>query len=93
MAWGDEFSLADVRAFQLADFARRCGIDKNLLKREAGRLAKLVLEHAPAQAVADDYVDDAERAFAGRLRDYVLGQANRLVGLASDAVKVRVEDL
>ena len=56
-------------------------------------MAKLVLEHAPAQAVADDYVDDAERAFAGRLRDYVLGQANRLVRLASDAVKVRVEDL
>jgi serine/threonine-protein kinase HipA len=93
MAWGDEFSLEEVRAFQLADFAQRCGIDRNLLKREAARLAKLALEHAPRQALADDYVDDAERAFAGQLRDYVVGQAHRLARLASEAVKVKAEDL
>ena len=93
MAWGDEFSLADVRAFQLADFARRCGIDRNLLKREAGRLAKLAAEHAPMQALADDYVDDAERAFARRLSDFVVRQGNRLTRLASEAAEVKAEDL
>ncbi len=93
MAWGDAFSLDDVRAFQLADFAQRCGIDRNLLKREATRLAKLATEHAPTQALADDYIDEAERAFAGQLRDYVVGQATRLTKLAGAAAKIKPESL
>ena len=93
MAWGDAFKLADVGAFQLADFARRCGVDKRLLQREATRLAKLAMEQAQTQALADDYVDDGERAFAGRLRDFVLAQATRLTKLAGEAVKIRDEFL
>ena len=89
MAWGDAFSLDEVGAFQLADFAQRCGVDKNLLKREASRLAKLAIAHAPAQAQADDYIDDGERAFAGQLRDFVVGQAARLTRLAGEAAKIK----
>ena len=89
MAWGDAFSLDEVGAFQLADFAQRCGVDRNLLKREATRLAKLAVEHAPTQALADDYIDDAERAFAGQLRDYVVEQAARLTRLAGEAAKIK----
>ncbi len=89
MAWGDAFSLNDVRAFQLADFAQRCGVDKNLLKREAARLAKLAVEHAPAQALADDYIEDAERAFAGQLRDFVVAQASRLTQLTGEAARIK----
>jgi hypothetical protein len=29
MAWGDAFSLDDVGAFQLADFAQRCGVARD----------------------------------------------------------------
>jgi serine/threonine-protein kinase HipA len=93
MAWGDAFSLNEVGAFQLADFAQRCGVDRNLLKREAARLAKLAAEHAPAQALADDYIDDDERAFAGQLRDFVVGQASRLTKLADEAAKIKAEFL
>jgi serine/threonine-protein kinase HipA len=93
MAWGDAFSLDEVGAFQVADFAQRCGVDRNLLKREATRLAKLVMQHAPAQALADDYVDDGERAFAGQLRDFVMGQAARLTQLAGEAAKIKPEFL
>ena len=93
MAWGDAFSLDEVGAFQLADFAQRCGVDRNLLKREAARLAKLAMEHAPAQALADDYIDDGERAFAVQLRDFVIGQATRLTKLAGEAAKIRPEFL
>jgi serine/threonine-protein kinase HipA len=93
MAWGDAFSLDEVGAFQMADFAQRCGVDRNLLKREAARLAKLAAEHAPAQALADDYIDDGERAFAGQLRDFVVGQATRLTRLASEAAKIKPEFL
>jgi len=93
MAWGDAFSLDEVGAFQLADFAQRCGVDRNLLKREAARLAKLAMEHAPAQALVDDYIGDEERAFAGQLRDFVLGQASRLTKLADEAAKIKAEFL
>lgn len=93
MAWGDAFSLEEVGAFQLADFAQRCGVDRKLLKREAARLAKLAVEHAPAQALADDYIDDSERAFAGQLRDFVVGQATRLTKLADEASKMKPEFL
>lgn len=93
MAWGDAFSLDEVGAFQIADFARRCGVDRNLLKREAARLAKLAMEHAPAQALAEDYIDDGERAFAVQLRDFVMGQATRLTKLAGEAAKIKAEFL
>ena len=93
MAWGDAFSLDEVGAFQLADFAQRCGVDKNLLKREATRLAKLAVEHAPTQALADDYVDDGERAFAVQLRDFVVGQTTRLTKLAGEAANIKPEFL
>ena len=93
MAWGDAFSLEEVGAFQMADFAQRCGVDRNLLKREAARLAKLAVEHAPAQALADDYIDDGERAFAVQLRNFVVGQATRLTKLAGEAAKIKPEFL
>jgi serine/threonine-protein kinase HipA len=88
MAYGDAFSLDEVGAFQLSDFAKRCMVDRRLLKREATRLAKLATEHAPAMALAGDYLDE-ERAFAGRLRDFVVSQASRLTALAIDAGKVK----
>ena len=88
MAYGDAFSLDEVGAFQLADFAKRCEVDRRLLKREATRLAKLATKHAPAIALTADYLDE-ERAFAGRLRDFVVSQASRLTALAVDAGKVK----
>jgi serine/threonine-protein kinase HipA len=92
MAYGDAFSLDEVGAFQLADFAKRCGVDQRLLKREATRMAKLATEHAPSQALVGDYVDD-ERVFAGQLHDFIVGQASRLTMLASDAAKMKDEYL
>jgi len=93
MAFGDAFSLEEIGAFQLADFAKRCGVDRRLLKREALRLAKLATEHAPKQALASDYVDEPERALAGQLRDFVVAQASRLTALASEAAKISDEYL
>ncbi|SEL31890.1 serine/threonine-protein kinase HipA [Roseateles sp. YR242] len=93
MAWGDAFKLEEVAGFQMADFAQRCGVDRRLLHREALRLAKLATTHAPVQALSPDYVDDGERAFAGQLRDFVLGQAVKLTKLTSDAAKIKDEYL
>jgi len=88
MAYGDAFSLDEVGAFQLADFAKRCRIDRRLLSREATRLAKLATEHAPAQALVDDYVGD-ERVFAQGLRDFIVRQSARLSAIASEATKIK----
>ena len=93
MAWGDVFKLNEVTAFALADFASRCGVSTPLLKREAGRLAKLAIAQAPLQAQAADYVDDAERAFATRLGNFVIAQAQRLIQLADAASKVHSRHL
>jgi serine/threonine-protein kinase HipA len=92
MAYGDAFSLDEVGAFQLADFAKRCSIERRLLAREAARLSKLAADHAAQQAMAQDYVGD-ERAFVERLRDSIVAQGSRLTKLARDAVAVRDEYL
>lgn len=92
MAYGDAFSLGEIGASQMADFATRCKVDRRLLKREAARLARLVIEHAPVQALAEDYAND-ERAFAAQLRDFVLGQAERLAALAAEAAEIKDEYL
>jgi serine/threonine-protein kinase HipA len=92
MAFGDAFSIDEVGAFQLADFAKRCKLDRRLLAREATRLAKVATEHAPAQAAASDYLDE-ELAFAAGLSDFVVSQASRLASLAGDAAKIKDEYL
>jgi serine/threonine-protein kinase HipA len=93
MAWGDDFALEDIRAFQLADFAHRCGVDRRLLRREAARLEKLMVQHAHVQAVDPAYVEEDERAFAQRLRAFVVGQASRLTRLADEASRIPAADL
>ena len=93
MAWGDALTLQEVGAFQLADFAKRCGIDRQLLKREATRLAKLAMRQAPLQALADEYIDEDERAFAKRLGEFAVGQADRFLKFAGEAVKIKDEFL
>jgi serine/threonine-protein kinase HipA len=92
MAFGDAFSLEEVGAFQLADFAKRCGVNRALLKREAARMAKLATKHAPLQAQAVEYQND-ELAFADPLRDFIIGQAALLTALAGEAAKIKDEFL
>ncbi len=89
MAFGDAFHVDQVQAYPLADFAQRCGIPRGVLKREAARLAKLVAVHAPLQAAVADYVANDERAFAAQLRDFVVGQAQRLQRLATEAADIK----
>lgn len=92
MAFGDVFTFNEVGAFSLADFAKRCGIGRGLLKREASRMEKLIAEHAPLQANVEDYLDE-ERAFANQLRDFVTRQASRLTTLAAKAMGIEDEYL
>ncbi len=93
MAFGDEFSHAEVTPFALADFAVRCGVDRQLMRREGLRLAKLAAAEAMAQAQADDYEGDEERAFVQGTANFVTAQAKRLTQLVSDAARLKDEYL
>ena len=87
MAYGDVFSHAEVSAFALADFATRCAIDRQLLRRESQRLAKLAAAAAVAQAQAADYEGEDERAFVQGIATFVSLQAQRLAQLVADAAR------
>lgn len=92
MAWGDVFEHEAVSPFAVADFATRCGIDRQLLRREGQRLAKLAEPAAMAQALATDYESD-ERAFAQGIASFVAKQAKRLTQLVEDAARIKAEYL
>ena len=44
MAMGDEFEPKDIHAYQIADFAETCGLDRKLVARMLADLAKSVLQ-------------------------------------------------
>lgn len=87
MAYGDEFRLQELSPFAWAEFARRTGTPRPLLAREMTRMGKAALEAAPAQACAEDYIDD-ERAFVERISAFVHDQARQLVDHAAPMQKV-----
>jgi serine/threonine-protein kinase HipA len=90
MAFGDAFTFDEVTPFELASFAKGCGIDRKLMRREAERLASAANSAAADLAGSRDY-DDGEREFVMRLAAYVGRQAQRLSSLAREAVKVSDE--
>jgi len=93
MAYGDAFSHAEVSPFALADFASRCGIDRQLMRREGQRMAKLAATEAAAQTQAAVYDSEAERAFVQGIALFVARQAQRLTQLVSDAARWQDEYL
>lgn len=93
MAYGDVFNHAEVTPFALADFAARCGIDRQLMRREGQRLAKLATAEAAAQAQAADYQGAEERAFVQGIASFVARQAQRLIPLVADAARWKDEHL
>ena len=83
MAFGDEFSLVNVKAFALADFCERLGWPRSTFARELTTLSQLVKQEALAQA--DDPVYDAEeRLFVKQLADYIISRADLLQACAKD---------
>jgi serine/threonine-protein kinase HipA len=90
MAFGDAFTFDAITPFELASFAKGCGIDRKLMRREAERLAAAANTAAVELAGSRDY-QDSEREFVTRLAAYVGRQAQRLSSLAREAIKVSDE--
>ncbi|MDB5818766.1 MAG: phosphatidylinositol kinase [Rhizobacter sp.] len=92
MGFGNAFKLEEVGAFQMADFARRCGLERRMLRREGANLARLAIREAATQARSPDYLDK-EREFIDRLQAFVIAQATRLDTLVTGAILVDNADL
>jgi serine/threonine-protein kinase HipA len=87
MAFGDVFQLRDIKGFALADFAKRCGIARSLLKREATKIANNALKYAKELALASDYTGE-EKEFVLNLSEFITQQAILLKELATEATKI-----
>lgn len=77
MACGDVFAHTEVCAFALADFATRCGVDRNLVRRAGWRVAKLAV--AQAEDTHTHYGCENEQRFLLGIATLVTEQAKRLL--------------
>ncbi len=81
MGIGDAFTFDDALAFQWADFARQCGINKTLLAREMTRMATATKK--AASTLPGDVFNGDEQAFISRVREFVFSQCDKLVKIAA----------
>ncbi len=66
MAIGDEFDPKNIYAYQLADFAETCAIDKKLLSRTLKTLAGKVIKALDEMTIEALFDDSAVLTFADR---------------------------
>lgn len=83
MAMGDEFDPNDINAYQLADFAETCAIDKKLLARLLSNLTKQVLSTLTAESFIQDLIkandfSTEEQIYIDQLKDNILSRAQHL---------------
>jgi len=81
MGIGDAFTFDDARAFQWADFAHQCGINKTLLAREMRRMATATMK--ASTILPDDTFTSEEQALIFKVRNFVLSQCDKLIQVAS----------
>ncbi|MBU1653248.1 MAG: HipA domain-containing protein [Gammaproteobacteria bacterium] len=77
MAIGDEFDITKVRAYDWAEFALNCGLDRRLVAREMTRMAKRLRKVLPELQGWSGYEGD-ERRLIGEIAEFTLNQADRL---------------
>jgi len=83
MAMGDEFDPDDINAYQLADFAETCAINKKLLARLLSNLTKKVLSTLTAESFIQDLIKTndfsaEEQIYIGQLKDNIISRAQHL---------------
>lgn len=83
MALGDEFDPNDINAYQLADFAETCAIDKKLLARLLSGLSKKVVTTLTEEYFMQNLIDsnefsEEELAYLGKVKDNIISKAQHL---------------
>ncbi len=77
MAIGDEFDISKVRAYDWAELASVCGLDRRLVMREMNRMVKSLRKLLPDLQDWAGYTA-GERAVVDQIGDFALAQAERL---------------
>lgn len=88
MAFGDEFRLANVRAFALADFCERAKVSRAFFARELVALCEIAVVEAMAQS-QDPVYTPGEAALVKAIAGYVAQRAGQLIRLAKDIPKFK----
>jgi serine/threonine-protein kinase HipA len=87
MAIGDQFDMTRTTAFDWADFAVQCRLNRQVVASEMRRLCRPVKAQTPQLAQAPLYLDD-EREVVQRLARSIDAQCARLDALAAQIPKV-----
>lgn len=95
MAMGDEFDPYAIHAYQLADFAQTCGIDKKLLSRLLAALANKVIKQLSTGGLIDSLKAQAhfcanDISYFQQLRDNILTRTQHLKAQAVDILAIEV---
>lgn len=87
MAFGDEFSIENVRPYDWAKFASQTGTPRSLLAREMRRMAKAASGVAMNLAAEETYAAD-EKSLVRQIARFVEDQAKRLADMAGPMLEV-----
>ena len=77
MAIGDEFHLSNIRAFDWADFAEQCGLNRQLLSREMIKMSQQLKIVLPELQAWPGY-NKNEQKLIQKISQFCLQQADRL---------------
>jgi len=77
MAIGDEFDITKVRAYDWAELAMHCGLERRLVAREMTRMARQLRKALPELQAWPGY-DEDERPLIRQIAEFALAQADRL---------------
>ncbi|MDH5376830.1 MAG: HipA domain-containing protein [Gammaproteobacteria bacterium] len=90
MAIGDEFNISKVRAYDWAEFAACCNIERRLLVREMNRMIKTLRTQIQNLAELPEY-ETEEKALLHKMSRLILKQATQLENDAKMIEKVVLE--
>ena len=95
MAMGDEFEPDSINAYQMADFAETCGVNKKLLSRQLTDLADKVINTLTQQQfietiTQEPYFTDDDRNYMVEVKEHILIRTQHLRSQASDIPDIDV---
>jgi serine/threonine-protein kinase HipA len=95
MAIGDEFEPTSINAYQLADFAETCGVNKKLLSRQLSDLADNVIAILTQQPFIETITQEThftedDRHYMAEVQAHILARTQHLKSQAPDIPSIEV---
>lgn len=95
MAMGDEFEPESINAYQMADFAETCRVNKKLLSRQLTDLADKVIDTLTQQQFIETITQEAhftedDRNYLADVKEHILTRTQHLHSQASEIPDIEV---